>query len=547
MESDKAVAAPNLGRLILKYRTINDLSQKDFGRLFLRKVSHASVSRWEKGKQLPGRDNLNNLAEIFDKSPDELSSLIEDSQLDIDKVDVPQHLKPDKHHFNLLKQGVKVWNRWREKHPNIIPQLAGLDLLRWSLDGINLSRADLRKARIRSSSLKNADFKRANLSEARFNTVCFDKSDFDDADLSQSYLERCDFNDVWLKRVNFTQAEIYSSKFSCSCLYQSRFDSAQLMSVDLGDANLNQTSWNKAYLSGINILGTSFEGVDWKDVEQKDIHMTWKNHVNIENLDFAPLIYIEQHNRPALERYIQERKIKLEAEAIVMELLNKYGSRPSERDPNLEKDEGVHSEGYIYPYFIVPGSNSICCSCVISEPHHINKKGEQLLLWYFVSKQPNSLEAGYIVRNENTTDLMNRHNKRSEYCVSSTKGIVCIKNEIASYDIHPLDLEDLKKFKTILTEQQTKQILEFIPIAKKIFRALHETRYQDLKYTLTRQEDDFVLRENCSEDSPIMDINCRDDVLTIRSSALETKHFLYFRKVLGKLGKIDNSFDIQNN
>ena len=186
LELDKAVAARNLGQLILKYRTIDDLSQSALGKKLWKKVSHASVSRWEKGKQLPDRDNLKNLARILEKSSDELNSLIEDPQLDLDKVDVPdlKLLTPNKDHFRLLKQGVKVWNRWRKKHPDIIPELAGLDLRHWTLDGINLSRADLRKARIRSSFIKNANFERANLREAYLDTVCFDNSHFNDADLS---------------------------------------------------------------------------------------------------------------------------------------------------------------------------------------------------------------------------------------------------------------------------------------------------------------------------------------------------------------------------
>jgi hypothetical protein len=34
----------------------------------------------------------------------------------------------DEEHVALLKQGVEVWNRWREENPNIWPNLTGAEL-----------------------------------------------------------------------------------------------------------------------------------------------------------------------------------------------------------------------------------------------------------------------------------------------------------------------------------------------------------------------------------------------------------------------------------
>ena len=537
-ELDEAVAAHNLGQLILKYRTINDLSQTAFGLKLWKKVSHASVSRWEKGKQLPDRDNLKNLARILEKSYDELNSLIEDPQLDLDKVDVPnlQLLTPNKHHFRLLKQGVKVWNRWREKHPDIIPELAGLDLRRCTLDGINLSRADLRKANIRASFIRNANFERANLSEADLDTVCFDNSHFNDADLRQSTLNWCKLNDVWLKRVNFTQSSINAGEFNCSCLYQSCFDSARLTNMDLRNANFNQTSWNKASVSDANILGASFEGVNWKDVEQECISMRSDNYViQVSNLAFASLVYMEQHHLSVLERYIQERKIKLEVKDLVYELLDKYGSKPNRGKSNLDNDF-VDCEEFFLGY-IGPSENSIFCSCVISDPRYVDEAGEQIYLQYFIARQPNLVEAGYIVRSNRDT----WKEGVQIYHLHPMKSVIEIKNDVINYNVHPQDLEDLKKVRTLITEKQTELIFKFIPIAKEIFRALRETSFQDRKYTLTRHEDDFVLRHTRNKDNSIMEINLTDDLLKIERSALKTKHLRHFQKVLDKLKHSNNT------
>ena len=49
-------------------------------------------------------------------------------------------------HLNLLKQGVEVWNRWREQNPEIRPDLTQADLREANLGLANLSGADLRGA-----------------------------------------------------------------------------------------------------------------------------------------------------------------------------------------------------------------------------------------------------------------------------------------------------------------------------------------------------------------------------------------------------------------
>ena len=54
-------------------------------------------------------------------------------------------------HLNILKQGVEVWNKWREEHGNTRPDLSGADLMEFKLNkidfsGTHLSRANLNNA-----------------------------------------------------------------------------------------------------------------------------------------------------------------------------------------------------------------------------------------------------------------------------------------------------------------------------------------------------------------------------------------------------------------
>jgi hypothetical protein len=75
----------------------------------------------------------------------------------------------DKEQLAILKQGVQVWNKWREEHPEVIINLTKANLMRANLSGANLAGADLRKADLRKADLRYADLAGADLREADLN------------------------------------------------------------------------------------------------------------------------------------------------------------------------------------------------------------------------------------------------------------------------------------------------------------------------------------------------------------------------------------------
>src|SRR5437762_8987880 len=66
-------------------------------------------------------------------------------------------------HLDLLKQGTAIWNRWREEHPDITPDLKDGHLASLSLKEINFSFADLSFADLSFTDLSFADLRGANL------------------------------------------------------------------------------------------------------------------------------------------------------------------------------------------------------------------------------------------------------------------------------------------------------------------------------------------------------------------------------------------------
>ncbi len=74
-------------------------------------------------------------------------------------------------HLDILKQGVKAWNTWREKNRSVFPDLSRADLgvailSNADLTGANLFQADLTRANLTGANLTGANLPGANLEGA---------------------------------------------------------------------------------------------------------------------------------------------------------------------------------------------------------------------------------------------------------------------------------------------------------------------------------------------------------------------------------------------
>jgi uncharacterized protein YjbI with pentapeptide repeats len=125
-------------------------------------------------------------------------------------------------HIEILKQGAKAWNKWRDENPKLEPDLKAADLME----------VDLRKANLRYADLGFAELYLANLSGA----------DLRSADLSYA---------------NLIEANLSNSNLSW----------AHLTSTDLSSANLCGANLNEADLAYTNFLGTQFDGTNFSGAE----------------------------------------------------------------------------------------------------------------------------------------------------------------------------------------------------------------------------------------------------------------------------------------
>jgi uncharacterized protein YjbI with pentapeptide repeats len=87
-------------------------------------------------------------------------------------------------HVAILKQGVEVWNEWREDNPEIMPDLTEAILSNEDLKNVNLSHAKLRGSSLRGANVSCAILKQTNLRGVNFTDVNLTNSDMKGADLS---------------------------------------------------------------------------------------------------------------------------------------------------------------------------------------------------------------------------------------------------------------------------------------------------------------------------------------------------------------------------
>jgi uncharacterized protein YjbI with pentapeptide repeats len=153
----------------------------------------------------------------------------------------------NKEHLALLKQGVEVWNQWRENNPEVRPDLSGADLVNADLSGANLVNADLSGADLVNADLSGADLVNADLSRANLF-----KADFGEADLSRADLSRADLRRAYLCEIKLRGAKLRGADLSVANLIEADLSRADLSRADVINANLIG-----ANLIGANLIGAS--------------------------------------------------------------------------------------------------------------------------------------------------------------------------------------------------------------------------------------------------------------------------------------------------
>jgi len=163
----------------------------------------------------------------------------------------PEHLK-------ILKQGVDVWNEWREENPEIIPDLSGSQL--WgkylyeaNLCNANLARMHLHNINFYYANLLNADLSNADISLSRFRFAKLKHANLQGLSVMESDFSYCELDDV-----DFSEATLWMDDMSGASLLNTNFKGAEF-----GLLNFNVVDLSKCKgLSSVIHVANSSIGID---------------------------------------------------------------------------------------------------------------------------------------------------------------------------------------------------------------------------------------------------------------------------------------------
>jgi hypothetical protein len=115
----------------------------------------------------------------------------------------------DEEHVRILKQGVEVWNKWRDENPIKHLNFHRADLTLADLRGVNLSMANLFEAELSGADLSEADLSGADLTSADLNSANLSAANLAWADLSWADLSGADLSTANLGWANLLGANLF--------------------------------------------------------------------------------------------------------------------------------------------------------------------------------------------------------------------------------------------------------------------------------------------------------------------------------------------------
>ncbi len=161
----------------------------------------------------------------------------------------------------ILKQGVKVWNEWREQNPTTEidldrailhdSNLRSVDFHNASMYEVNLSFADLQESNLSNAKLMQADLRESDLSNTWLGGSLLMEADVTHTNLTSAYMRG-----ATLMKTNFTNSILNGANLRNTDLTQTNFISASLEQADLTDATCFQTIFAARGLSTAKGLDT---------------------------------------------------------------------------------------------------------------------------------------------------------------------------------------------------------------------------------------------------------------------------------------------------
>ena len=178
----------------------------------------------------------------------------------------------DGEHLKIFEQGVAAWNRWRQKHRGLRPDLSTADLKRANfryanLNDANLEHADLEGANLGRAFLEGAELHGATQRGAHFFSADLRHADLREADLREAqlwyaHLDRANLRGAALTAADLRSSELTGADLRWADLRRANLAGADLLRTDLREADLEGANLHGARFIECRLDGTSFSGAE---------------------------------------------------------------------------------------------------------------------------------------------------------------------------------------------------------------------------------------------------------------------------------------------
>ncbi len=483
-----------LAELIKRVRSTNELTQISFGQLFQPPVTQSTIARWENGEQMPDKIHFPKIAYFLDSTQEELEQLIENPPINVNRLHIEKKIfAPNKKHLNILKRGVTAWNKWREKNPEVIPVLAGIELSHFDLDKINLDRADLRGIKLSNISSNSSSYKFADLRYAYLNQVYFFNSDLSCANISQAEVRFTYFDDAKLVESDFDKSNLLEVHLNSANLSKANLNKVNLINADLRGANCTEASFENSSISNSSIFGASFLEAKLDGIKLENIYISpnEKKGLSINDLLLAQNTYLQRYDRSTVKKIIHNFQLEEEAINLANILADKYGNYS-------------HTEGF-YVFNNYQADNQ--------SPPFVEARREG---GFF-----------HVVFYPDYTD---------QELVSSGKAksrtILQINDDIIESNFEPEDIDVLRELVLSTEELQNERVNQFIPIALKALELKKSDKFVCEDYIIEIVNEEIMLFNNSEHKIELMRIKLSGEQWEIIRSSLSNKCIMCFQKLL---------------
>lgn len=205
-----------------------------------------------------------------------------------------------KEHVEILKQGIRKWNKWRDENPGISPDLSGVnfyDIFQGtnniydipSVIGANFDRCNLR-----NSEMRDREFTRCTFNDTQLHM----------SDCCYANFLGCTFNDAQMRLLRIGSTSFYDCIISCcdfsySSAENTKFRNCKISNTKFKNVHFVKADFTESEIFKCNVYGISSWDMILDETRQEDIYVMEDEDdlLSVDDIELAQFLYMMIENK----------------------------------------------------------------------------------------------------------------------------------------------------------------------------------------------------------------------------------------------------------